>query len=413
MRHTIFLARRARGSSRRRRSAKETLEYIDLLGAEVVGELGTQRYDERVDKKFVGTRDVAGLLVGGGIGVRPVFVLPSGLRFSIEVSGTWGRLRDADPGVAYSTMSRVEWLDRARLRAARSARAGRCIRRRSSGSTRCGWIARSRSQLLDATTNAAIAAIASSSLSRIDLRLGQQVGAHVQLGKGVRALRRRHHRLRRSVARARGHRHRRAAALMSAACPSISSRIYTKTGDKGQTALVGGKMVAKDSPRIEAYGTVDELNAILGIVRKANRDEAGPDAPSARIDAILQRAQNELFNLGSLLATLPEDLRPSSRASRPATSRRSSTTSTSSTRTCRPCAASRCRAAAGSARTCTWRARCAAAPSAPSCTSPALEPVDAECVRYVNRLSDALYVIGRWNVRERGETEPLWTPEST
>ena len=42
-----------------------------------------------------------------------------------------------------------------------------------------------------------------------------------------------------------------------------------------------------------------------------------------------------------------------------------------------------------------------------------LEPVDGDCVRYLNRLSDALYVIGRWNVRERGETEPLWTPEST
>jgi cob(I)alamin adenosyltransferase len=88
------------------------------------------------------------------------------------------------------------------------------------------------------------------------------------------------------------------------------SRIYTKTGDKGQTALVGGKMVAKDSPRIEAYGNVDELNAVLGIVRKANREEAGPEPCKARIDAILQRAQNELFNLGSLLATLPEDLDP-------------------------------------------------------------------------------------------------------
>jgi cob(I)alamin adenosyltransferase len=88
------------------------------------------------------------------------------------------------------------------------------------------------------------------------------------------------------------------------------SRIYTKTGDKGQTALVGGKMVAKDSLRIEGYGNVDELNAVLGLVRKANRDEAGPDAAKARIEAILQRAQNELFNLGSILATLPEDLDP-------------------------------------------------------------------------------------------------------
>ena len=80
--------------------ARETLEYLDILGPEVVGELGTQRYDDRIDDKLVGTRDVAGVLVGGGIGARTVFVLPTGVRFSIETSGTWGRLRDADPGVA-------------------------------------------------------------------------------------------------------------------------------------------------------------------------------------------------------------------------------------------------------------------------------------------------------------------------
>jgi cob(I)alamin adenosyltransferase len=85
-------------------------------------------------------------------------------------------------------------------------------------------------------------------------------------------------------------------------------RIYTKAGDKGQTTLVGGKKVSKDSPRIEAYGTVDELNALVGLLRKANRDEPGPEAARTRLDAILQRVQNELFNLGSLLATLPEDL---------------------------------------------------------------------------------------------------------
>src|SRR5439155_19322530 len=85
------------------------------------------------------------------------------------------------------------------------------------------------------------------------------------------------------------------------------SRIYTKAGDGGQTALVGGKKVSKAAPRIEAYGTVDELNAVLGLVRKANRDEAGPDAARARLDAILARAQNELFNLGSLPATPPQD----------------------------------------------------------------------------------------------------------
>src|SRR2546429_6079546 len=86
------------------------------------------------------------------------------------------------------------------------------------------------------------------------------------------------------------------------------SKVYTKTGDKGETALVGGKLVRKDSPRIDAYGTVDELNACLGLVRRANQTESGPEAARARLDALLARVQNELFNLGSILATLPEDL---------------------------------------------------------------------------------------------------------
>jgi len=163
-------------------SAKETLEYIDILGAEVVGEIDTQRYDERIDKKFVGTRDVAGLLVGGGIGVRPVLVLPSGLRFSIEVSGTWGRLRDADAGVSYSTVSRVEWLTGIgyELHLGKSW----ALHTTSLVGLDAVWMDRAQQiQLFDATTNATSAAVASSSLSRTDLRLGQQLGAHVQLGK--------------------------------------------------------------------------------------------------------------------------------------------------------------------------------------------------------------------------------------
>src|SRR4029079_8796885 len=88
------------------------------------------------------------------------------------------------------------------------------------------------------------------------------------------------------------------------------SKVYTKTGDRGETALVGGRMVAKGSDRIEAYGTVDELNAVIGLVRRANQTDSGPAPARARIDALLERVQSELFNLGSLLATLPEDLAP-------------------------------------------------------------------------------------------------------
>lgn len=83
------------------------------------------------------------------------------------------------------------------------------------------------------------------------------------------------------------------------------NRVYTRHGDRGQTRLVGGQAVAKDDLRIEAYGTVDELNAQVGAAVLSCR-EAGVD----ELAAVLVRVQHALFNLGSLLATLPEDLHP-------------------------------------------------------------------------------------------------------
>jgi len=71
-------------------------------------------------------------------------------------------------------------------------------------------------------------------------------------------------------------------------------KIYTKTGDEGETGLLAGQRVAKDHPRVEAYGTVDELNAMLGLARAAGL--------SQEVEAVIQRIQNELFNLGSQLA---------------------------------------------------------------------------------------------------------------
>src|SRR5438128_8572191 len=73
------------------------------------------------------------------------------------------------------------------------------------------------------------------------------------------------------------------------------TKIYTRTGDKGSTGLVGGKRVSKDSPRIWAYGTVDELNSAIGLARALKADR--------KIDATLARIQNELFDLGAELAT--------------------------------------------------------------------------------------------------------------
>lgn len=71
--------------------------------------------------------------------------------------------------------------------------------------------------------------------------------------------------------------------------------IYTKTGDRGDTSLFGGQRVPKDALRIEAYGTVDELNSVLGIVRADNAD--------TEIDEILAGVQDQLFDLGADLAT--------------------------------------------------------------------------------------------------------------
>jgi cob(I)alamin adenosyltransferase len=85
------------------------------------------------------------------------------------------------------------------------------------------------------------------------------------------------------------------------------TRIYTRTGDQGMTALVGGGRVPKESVRLEAYGTVDELNAAIGIVRTYlpnYRERFAADFEW--YSEMLQRVQNELFDVGSELATPPQ-----------------------------------------------------------------------------------------------------------
>jgi cob(I)alamin adenosyltransferase len=84
------------------------------------------------------------------------------------------------------------------------------------------------------------------------------------------------------------------------------TKVYTRTGDKGFTKLVGGKKVAKDASRIESYGTLDELNSVLGLARVFNDDLKGRLPAAQRLDEIFRRLQNELFDLGSELATPPD-----------------------------------------------------------------------------------------------------------
>lgn len=83
----------------------------------------------------------------------------------------------------------------------------------------------------------------------------------------------------------------------------VLNKIYTKTGDKGQTSLVDGTRTPKDALRVEVYGTVDELNATLGMARlhagAAVRAVAGAGAGAGDLTAALERIQNDLFDLGA------------------------------------------------------------------------------------------------------------------
>src|SRR5262245_44842719 len=96
------------------------------------------------------------------------------------------------------------------------------------------------------------------------------------------------------------------------------NRVYTRHGDGGRTRLASGQEVPKDDPRIEAYGTVDELNAFVGAARQSLLEvcagTAGAKAQNTKnleeLGETLLRVQHELFNLGSILATLPEDVHP-------------------------------------------------------------------------------------------------------
>ena len=81
------------------------------------------------------------------------------------------------------------------------------------------------------------------------------------------------------------------------------TKVYTRTGDAGKTRLAGGQQVWKDSLRVEAYGIVDELNSLVGVVRAFNAEKVGTHAPATRLEEELRWVQNKLFDTGGLLAT--------------------------------------------------------------------------------------------------------------
>jgi len=193
------------------------------------------------------------------------------------------------------------------------------------------------------------------------------------------------------------------------------NRVYTRHGDGGRTRLASGQEVPKDDARIEAYGTVDELNAFVGAAR-VELLEALPSASEANRAALgelgetLLRVQHELFNLGSILATLPEDVHPR----QPRIAAADVTRLEEEMDVCQAKLAplrsfvlpggSRLNTDLHVARTVCRRAeRLAVALGREA-------QVDAESIRYLNRLSDALFVWSRWATHLLAAAETLWEP---
>jgi cob(I)alamin adenosyltransferase len=190
------------------------------------------------------------------------------------------------------------------------------------------------------------------------------------------------------------------------------NRIYTRTGDAGQTGLVGGQRVAKDDLRIDSYGTVDELNAFIGLAR-STVEELGRDAERlAEFSLVLKRVQHELFNLGSILATLPQDVHPKQPRITPAEIEQLEREIDRANEDLQPLRSfvlpggTRLDAELHVCRTVCRRAERLVVRLARE------QSVPTEAVQYLNRLSDALFVWSRWVNHALGASETLWEPNA-
>ena len=191
------------------------------------------------------------------------------------------------------------------------------------------------------------------------------------------------------------------------------NRVYTRGGDRGETSLVGGQRISKDSVRIEGYGTVDELNAVLGLVRVANREPGATEADCRRLDEILEKLQNELFNLGSDLATLSGDRHPK----QPVIEERHVTSleqAIDAFNADLPELTSFVLPGGGAVSAFLHQARTVCRRAERIVTRLAgQEAIGPHALSYLNRLSDLLFVLGRWATKARREPEVLWHPEKT
>ena len=187
------------------------------------------------------------------------------------------------------------------------------------------------------------------------------------------------------------------------------TRIYTRGGDKGETSLGRGERVAKHDPRVEAYGTVDELNSVIGLVRAAADRTLKNDTHRAHVDDMLKRIQNDLFDLGADLCTV--EAKQGSEALRIVATQteRLEHEIDAMNAELQPLTSF---VLPGGSEASAWLhlARTVARRAERRMTALAAEqPVNPEAVRYVNRLSDHLFVLAR-RLNDNGAADVLWVP---
>ena len=193
-----------------------------------------------------------------------------------------------------------------------------------------------------------------------------------------------------------------------------ASKVYTRTGDKGKTSLIGGTRVSKSHLRLDSYGTIDELNSQLGVLQLEIAADIGPrDAAEAKLlRDELERVQNDLFDVGSQLACEDEKIRaslPPLHAERIAALEREMDRFSSQLKALKNfILPGGCRSAAHAhvARTVARRAErlCVALGDSGE------GEVDLALIQYVNRLSDYLFVLSRHLNRLMKIEEPIWKP---
>jgi cob(I)alamin adenosyltransferase len=188
--------------------------------------------------------------------------------------------------------------------------------------------------------------------------------------------------------------------------PRLSiNRVYTRRGDAGQTGLAGGQRLLKDDLRIEAYGTIDELNSFVGLAR-----ESACEPVVAELAEILRRVQHELFNAGSILATLPADIHPRQARITAAETEQLEREIDRMNHSLPPLRSfvlpggCRLNAELHVCRTVCRRAERICV------TLAGRDETDADILKYLNRLSDAFFVWSRWASYRLGAPEILWEP---